>query len=212
VRRTGSTPYNITTSKQTPESGISKLPQVLPYPKFMPDSLIQHVNNVFCYVIRHYGNDGLSVLVYRQPEKDQIVVLYGDWNGNNIDLTTDNQLSKTALEFCDSKLQNVLYLMKLIRIEQAQLFFTISDRLTLVDVQTAYNKMASPGMVRDIFSKMFDVQEVIKTEIIDDRIIDAIARGAGSYSGDIILKPTRFRLYHDPVANLFQPMYIEAKR
>lgn len=178
----------------------------------MADNLIKHVNNVFCYIIKHYGNNGLSVLVYRQPEKDQIIVLYGDWNGNNIDLTIDNELSKMALEFCDSKLQNILYLMKIIRVEQAQFFFAISDGLILVDVQTAYNKMASPGMIRDIFSKMFDVQEVIKTEVIDDRAIDAIIKGTGSYSGDIIIKPTRFRLYHNPDTNSFHPMYVEVKR
>lgn len=151
-------------------------------------------------------------MVYRQPNKDQVIVLYGDWNGNNIDLTIDNELSRAAIEFCDGKLQNIIHLMKIIRVEQAQFFFAMSDKLTLVDVQVAYNKMVSPGMLRDIFSKMFDVQEVIKTEIIDDRAIEAIIRGAGSYSGDIILKPTRFRLYHDEATNSFQPMYIEVKR
>lgn len=211
MRRTASTLSSNTTNKQTPESGISKLPQILPYPKLLPVDLIKHLSNIFCYIIKHYDN-GLSVLVYRQPNKDQVIVLYGDWNGNNIDLTIDNELSRAAIEFCDGKLQNIIHLMKIIRVEQAQFFFAMSDKLTLVDVQVAYNKMVSPGMLRDIFSKMFDVQEVIKTEIIDDRAIEAIIRGAGSYSGDIILKPTRFRLYHDEATNSFQPMYIEVKR
>lgn len=195
------------------ESGISdKLPQVLPYPKLLSSDLIKHVNNVFCYVIKHYGNAGLSVLVYRQPQKDQIIVLYGDWFGNNIDITVDNELSRAALLFCDSKLQELLYMMKLMRLEQAQFFLAMLDGLTLVDVQVAYNKMAGPGMARDIFSKLINTQEVIKSEIVDERAIDAILRGVGSYTGDIILKPTRFRLYHDEATNSFQPMYIEVKR
>lgn len=100
--------------------------------------------------------------------------------------------------------------MKLMRVEQAQFFFT--DTMKLVDVQVAYNKMVSPGMIHDVFGKRTDIQETIKTEIIDERTIDAILKGAGSYTGDIIIKPTRFRLYHDPETNSFQPMYIEVKR
>jgi hypothetical protein len=103
-------------------------------------------------------------------------------------------------------------MMKLMKLEQAQFFLAILDELTLVDVQVAYNKMAGPGMVRDIFSKLINTQEVIKSEIVDERAIDAILRGVGSYAGDIILKPTRFRLYHDEATNSFQPMYIEVKR
>jgi hypothetical protein len=47
--------------------------------------------------MRHYGNDGISVLVIRRPKEDKVVVVFGDWKGNSLEL--DSKLSsphKTA--------------------------------------------------------------------------------------------------------------------
>lgn len=213
----GNMRYNNKTKTQEQTSGISKLdklPKVLPYPYLLPFESTESIHNLFCYVIKHYGNYGISVLIYRHPESDQIITICGDWFGNNLDIVNNNdELSKVAMSFCNDKLLIFVEIMKLIKIDQAQFFFAINNNdLMLVDIQIAYNKLASPGMVRDIFNNIYNTQEVIKTEIIDERAIEAIKKGTGSYEGDIILKPSRFRMFHNADNNSFKPLYVEVKR
>lgn len=218
MRNKANTRSNNKIKKQIPESGISraaKLPQVLPYPEFLPFESTPSIHDLFCYVVKHYGNTGLSVLVYRQIKQDQVVVICGDWAGNNIDIVSNNDpLATHGMEFAQKQLATFLKTMQLIKLEQAQFFFAIDEnnQLVLVDMQVAYNKFASPGMIRDIFGNIFNVQEVIKTEIIDARAVETIKKGTGSYEGDIILKPTKFRMYHEAENNSFQPLYVEVKR
>lgn len=216
MRRKVAGQSNNTTIPETSSSGISKvqLPKVLPYPKLLQFSELENVvRNVFCYVIRHYGNDGLSVLIYRQPTKDQVVVICGDWNGNNIDISDDSRLSNVANKFLQESLSIFISTMRLIKVDQIQLFFAIvDDELVLVDIQTALNKLAGPGMVRDIFGKVYKTQEILKIENLDDRAIQLINDGAGSYAGDLIIKPSRFRMYHNERDNSFAPMYVEVIR
>ena len=214
-RKVTSQSSNIT-PKNVLISGISKileLPKVLPYPKFIPIDNIESVHHVFSYIIRHYGTDGLSVLIYRQPIKDQVVVICGDWNGNNIDMTNDSKLAHIANIFIQNSVAMFIITMKLIKLDQIQLFFAIvNDELILVDIQTAINKLSGPGMVRDIFGKTFKTQEVIKIEVLDDRAMEYIKNGAGNYAGDLILKPSRFRMFNNPITNDFSPLYIEVVR
>jgi hypothetical protein len=172
-----------------------------------------HVKDLFCYVIGHYGNNGLSVLIYRQPQKDQVVVICGDWKGNNIDLTDDSNIAKIANRFNEKNLAFFLSTMRLIKLDQMQLFFSIVDgELILVDIQTAINKLSGPGMVRDVFGKTFPTQEVRKIELLDERAMQYLTDGGGSYAGDLIIKPSRFRLYHDVTPNIYRPLYIEVRR
>lgn len=199
-----------------PSSGISKnstLPQVLPYPELLPFDTTLSIRDIFCYVVRHYGNSGLSVLIYRQPQQDQVVTICGDWNGNNIDLIGDNTLATVATQFVKEDLLLFLQTMQLVKLEQAQFFFALADdQLVLVDMQIALNKFASPGMIGDIFGKIYRTQEILKTEIIDERSVEFIGKGTGSYEGDLVLKPSRFRLHHDPEDQKFQPLYVEVRR
>ena len=104
--------------------------------------------------------------------------------------------------------------MKLIKIKQAQYFFSGEnyEDLTLVDMQTSLNKFSGPGMLRDLFSKIGKTQEVLKVELIDERAIEAIKVGNGIYEGDIIIKPTRFRYYHDVDKDMYTPLYLQIKR
>lgn len=177
------------------------------------EQLQKVVHNLFCYVIRHYGDDGLSVLIYRQPIKDQVVILCGDWKGNNLDITDGSPLAAIANKFLQDSVVTFVNTMRLIRLDQLQLFFAVVDNeLTLVDIQVSLNKFTSPGMVRDIFGKIFRTQDVLKIETLDDRAIEYIKDGAGSYSGDLIIKPSRFRMYHDEKNNSFAPMYVEVMR
>ena len=207
------TRFNITTKPKTPSSGISEpqLPSILKYPTMIPFG--DTVKDIFCYIIRHYGTDGLSVLIYRQPKNDQVVVMCGDWHGNKIDLIGDNKptISILANEFITTHVLKFYEVMRLIKIDQAQFFFAVvDDSLLLVDVQISLNKLSSPGMVNDVFGRIFPIQEVLKTEIIDERAIEHILKGSGSYEGDLIFKPSRFRMYEN--AGQYQPLYAELTR
>lgn len=204
--------FSITTKHKTQSSGISEqiLPKVLQYPKFLPFGEI--VKDIFCYIIRHYGHNGLAVLFQRQPTNDQVVVLCGDWYGNVIDLLSkDNELAPFANEFLSKHAIKFYELLRTIRVEQAQFYFAIvNNELVLVDVQISLNKMASPGMVNDVFGKIFPTQEVLKMEIIDERALEHAEKGAGHYQGDLVIKPSRFRMYEDK--GHYQPLYAELIR
>ncbi len=64
----------------------------------------------------------------------------------------------------------------------------------------------------DLFGKQLRTQEKLKIEIIDERAAKAIEQGTGSYEGDIVLKPSRFRMYHDPETKEYSPLYVEVIR
>jgi hypothetical protein len=152
------------------------------------------------------------VLVYRDKKTQQIVVICGDWRGNAIDLVDSNDMAKAANKLLTDQLERVIALMRYAKIEQAQIFYAyIDDEFVLVDIQTAVNKLSSPGMVRDIFSKIAKVQDVIKVVVLDDRAIEAIRYGSGSYAGDLIIKPSRFRMF-EKGDNTFVPLYLEVRR
>lgn len=218
MRRKDHSQSSTTTEAKTQSSGISKievLPKILSYPTLYKFSELQdNIRNIFSYVIRHYSNIGFTVLLYRQPNNDQAVVLFGDLSGNALDIEeTENEINNHIKEFINDHLAKYLKIMQLIKIEQAQLFFRIvNGEIVLTDMQTAINKLAGPGMIRDIFGSLVKTQEVIKIEILDERAIAAINDGAGSYSGNLIIKPTRFRMYHDELKNTYNPMYLEVIR
>lgn len=204
--------------KAKPQSGSSKqiqIPKVLAYPGFIPLESAPSIKSVFCYVIKHYGDDGLSALVYRHKEDDQVALLFGDWKGNNLDIQTNNPtpLTDAANKFVAEDFSKFLNLMYSVGIPQAQFFFGLQDgELVLADIQLSLNKFASPGMIRDIFGKIYRTQEVRKLEVIDDRALEYLEKGTGSYDGDIILKPSRFRMHHEQEQNSYQPLYVEVRR
>lgn len=205
-----------TTKPITQSSGISKavLPRILPSPYLHNLYDIEvNIKNQFMYIIKHYGSEGLAVLIYRQPNNDQVAVACGDWKGNPLDLAIKSDVVKIATDFINKHLVDILTTMKLIKLDQAQLFIAHDgSEHVLVDMQLSANKMAGPGMIRDIFSKLIKTQEVVKIEVIDDKVLDAIKNGSGNYEGDLILKPAKFKLYHDMEANSYSPMYVEIKR
>lgn len=169
------------------------------------------LENIFCYVIRHYGTDGISVLVYRQ-KNDDVAILCGDWLGNTIDLTVDNDVTRCATNILNKYAATLVNVMRTIRIEQAQFFFANGDEPTLVDIQLSANKLCGPGMVRDIFGKILPTQQVINICHLESKVISSILDGSGDYFGDIIIKPSKFRHYHEVANNSYTPMYVEVKR
>ena len=105
------------------------------------------------------------------------------------------------------KLANIL---STININQAQFFFSNKDGYMLVDMQVSVNKLVGPGMIRDLFSKIVPTQEVIKVEPIDDRAIAALLDGNGSYAGNVIIKPSKFRLIEQN--GIYSPLYLRYVR
>lgn len=216
MRRTANIPSYSATLKPESTSGISRveLPKVLPYPIIENLNADGPLKDIFCYIIKYYGSEGISVLMYRQKTKDQVVTIFGDWNGNNIDIVNDDDnRARLCAEFAKADLVKLLEMMRIINIEQAQYFFGIDEQgLVLCDVQISINKMVGPGMVRDVFGKILRTQDVIKTEVLDSRAMDAIMKGSGSYEGDLIIKPSRFRLNHKLEDKIYVPLYAKVNR
>jgi hypothetical protein len=210
-----------TVKPTTPQSGISRidnLPKILKYPRLLPFftsnaiSPGDSVKGMLCYIMRHYGSVGLTVLIYRDKKSSQMVVICGDWEGQSIDLTDDSEMSRLAKTLLSKNLERMMGMMRHAKIDQAQIYFAIqNEEFILVDIQTALNKFAGPGMVRDLFSNIFKTPEIIKIEPLDDRSIIAIRDGAGSYSGELVIKPSKFRLFEDGI-NEYRPLYLEVKR
>jgi len=229
-----SLPSSNTTTTKTSMSGLSKqprsgrvqppkaaarpvkLPPVLAYPKLHPLSATSaHIKDRLCYVVRHYGNNGLAVLVVREPNRDKTAVLCGDWYGKNLDLDGDSTdpVIQSALVFIREDFPLFLKTMQLIKLNQAQFFLALDQgQLTLVDIQTTIDKLAGPGMVRDIFGKIYRTQEIIKIEAIDDRAIEFIEKGTGNYEGNLIIKPSQFRTFSPNEASNIVPLYTEIIR
>jgi len=195
-------------------SGISKqqfiIPSLLKHPLFIGFNDQPPVKGMFCYVVKHYGHDGLSILVYRQKDGN-VVVVCGDWNGNKLDLTATGKNIELANKFLSTDFIKLYEAMRLIRLEQAQFFFGIDEEhLVLCDIQVALLKFASPGFVRDLFGKIYPTQEIIKLEVIDDRVIECIKNNSGSYSHNLVIKPTKFR--NIEYNGQQRPLYVEVLR
>lgn len=191
-------------------SNIKQLPKLLSCPSLLQLNSANLLMHRMVYVIRHYGNVGISILITRRD--DEIVVLCGDWNGNSIDLSVENgKYVNICMDFLKSDLNLLIKTMCLIKLKQAQYFFAINDdKLILVDIQISMNKLTSPGMLSDIFSKVIKTQEVIVIETLDDRSLECITNGVGSYGGDLILKPSKFSTCSTDSGDT--PLYIEVRR
>jgi len=195
-------------------SGTSKLPAILKYPILHNFSDVnKFLNNHLCYILRRYENDGIAVIIVRNPANDDVTILFGDWAGNSVDLSAvgDNKYKDAALSFIDSDMSLFLKVMRLIKLDQAQFFFSFGpDGLILTDIQISINKLVGPGMVRDIFGSNYRVPEIVKIEVIDERASEYISKGLGSYEGDLIIKPSKFLTFSDKSMTL--PLYVEVKR
>lgn len=156
------------------------------------------------------------MLVVRDPRKDNVTVLCGDWKGNNIDLVDDsaNRIVQAALVFLQEDLPLFMQVMQSIRLTQAQFFLSLNDEncLTLTDIQVSLNKLTGPGMVRDIFGRVYKTQEVIKVEPMDERALEYVAKGTGSYEGDLIIKPSKFTTFSPTAEDEIIPLYAEVRR
>jgi hypothetical protein len=212
------------------------MPVLLSYPRLISLIEAKEIKNVLCYILRHYGRNGLSVLISRQPDPQtkeiRIGTTFGDWNGHCFD--GDGDKSALLRDFLAGTWQVLLQTMRLIKLPQAQFYFAApkldgirASELVLVDIQLALNKFAGPGLIRDLFGKVLHVQEAVKIEALDDHTLAAIRDGAGSYASSLIIKPSKFRtVERAPVnhrgngqlvpnkeaAGGTQPLYVEVLR
>lgn len=179
----------------TTSSGLSNLPSILSYPKILSlDDLRSEIANQFVYVIRAYVEQGLAVVIKR--ESDQVFLVIGDWDGNPIPLAEGSHpLREMAISFVQRESPKFVEMMRILGIPQAMFYISaISDTdWKLVDLRVSLNNFHGPGMIRDIFSKVFPTQEVLKTVVLNPDVLDAIQRNEGTYSGELILKCSKFK-------------------
>ncbi len=204
---------NNLTRRRAAAFGTFEIPALLKYP-FPLKFNKKLIKDRYCYVIADYGRDGISVLIAFNEETQQFVVRAGDWQGSVFDIhKSEDPLAKICQAFMQKDVHKFMRTMQLMSFKQAQYYFAVNDTgLALVDIQLSMNKFASPGMIRDIFGKIYPTQEVRKVEIIDERAIEALEKGTGTYEGDIILKPSAFSLHHLPNNAGVIPFYMQLKR
>ncbi len=192
-------------------SGTSELPTLLPYPTLIPFAEFNGVNGMFCYIFEHYGLDGISCLVQTDNEGTRVIV--GDWHGHVTDLSDSKhrlyQITNNLLMKHGTALIN---LIRAVRLKQAQFFFVPcgDGSFMLADVQLALNKFAGPGMIKDVFGKMFNIPKLIKIDVVKDKILQDIIDGSGQFAGNLIIKPSRFRMVK--ANNIMTPLYLEVSR
>lgn len=169
----------------TSKTVIPQLPTLLSYPKILTLDEIPDLVGKFVYFIRAYDLQGLAVLIARQ--KDDVFMRIGDWDGKVI----NPKESEMATKFVQQHSQSFISLMASAAIPQG--LFYISTDMRLVDIRMSLNKFSGPGMVRDLFSKVIDTQEVLKIDSLTPEVLTAVKGNSGSFTGDLIIKPSAFK-------------------
>lgn len=156
-----------------------EMPKLLPYPEFQQFDRCQELLGKFCYFIKDYA-PGYSILIKRQSGEAGIIL--GDWKGNKYDHKCPVTVHIASLGL----IEKFHKIMEAIGLQQGQLFFSSDDRV--VDLQIAINKMAGPGMLRDLFATTFSIQDTVKIEVATPQLIAELKK-----QGRFIVKPSRFR-------------------
>jgi hypothetical protein len=171
-------------TKQTPQSGTSepdrKLPKLLKYPKIKDVSERSDILNQYCYVFEPYESGLSTVIKYTDSG---VWIVPGDWNGN--ETVPDGPLWGEVSELMQSeKFEKILQAMKTIALPQAQFYFAKDGKL--VDIKLMEDKWSGPGMLRDLFGNVCDIQEQLEITVINDAFIQ-------KQSTPVFLKPSRFK-------------------
>lgn len=179
---------------------IPQLPTLLSYPKILTLDEMPELVGKFVYFVRAYPLNGLAVLIVRQ--KDDVYMRIGDWDGKII----NPMESEAATTFVKKHSQQFIGLMASAKIPQAVFYLSVDKSdFRLVDIRMSLNKFSGPGMVRDLFVKIIDTQEVIKIDNLTPEVLTAIKNNEGSYTGDMIIKPSAFKTVDR--AKVMYPMY-----
>lgn len=185
-------------------------PSLISLPKLINNDTYSGLKGVFCYVLEHYGHDGISCLISR--DGDKILLFVGDWEGNTIDLDKQGPLNKLAYDFLRLHAEPLLEIVKIINLKNAIFYLSPKSdgKFVLVDVRTSLNKFIGPGMLNDVFGKIIETPKVLNIATLTTELYESIVRGEGKYSGDIILKPSKFRTI--PIGSSHAPLYVEILR
>lgn len=186
----------MTATKQR-QSGTSDVPALLPYPTIDELDLTNPVGSplyrIFSYIIPAYKQQGIALVIKRHPTLDTVSVTMGDWAGNKWDLTVSTPETVLAKKFFDKYGMKLLQFVRLIHLTQGEFYISVTNgEFLLTDIQLSLNKWAGPGMV-ETFAPIIPTPQHTKIEILDDTVFEAIQYGKGSYAGDLIIKPSRFR-------------------
>lgn len=159
------------------------------YEKIKNFSDIDELHNVYGYVIKKY-EPGLSIVIDINKDKSSFSV--GDWN-TNYGFGDKQWLELSLGKFIDEKYSKLLNIMVAAGITNAQFYFSKCGKLVdMIDISN--NKFVGPGMLRDIFGKIFEIQECIKICVFND---DELCNISGC-----ILKPSKFKTINGNI-----PMY-----
>lgn len=165
---------------------MSKLqvPDMLSYPELLSLDKLPEIKGKLVYVVKAYPLNGLAVMIARKS--GNVMVKFADWDAKPLMPNAELPFS-----FFNKKGSDFVGLMYAAKIDQAIFYLTPDFRL--VDMRSSLNKFVGPGMVRDLFGKIIDIQEVTKVTGLDDNTLEAIKAGTGSFEGDLIIKPSVFR-------------------
>lgn len=184
----------------TSKLNIPQLPALLSYPKILTLDEVPELMGKFVYFVRAYPLQGIAVLIVRQ--KDEIFMRIGDWDGKVI----NPMESEAATTFVKKFSPHFISLMSSAKIQQAVFYLSVNGSdIRLVDIRTSLNKFSGPGMVRDLFGKIVDTQDVVKIDSLTPEVLTAIKNDEGSYTGNLIVKPSAFKTVDR--TKVMYPMY-----
>ena len=187
------------------QSGTSKIiPAMLPHPEPLTD--ISLISGMLCYVVKYYQNIGISCLITHDSGK--VSVSMGDWSGQTIDLaSTKDPMSLIAINFLQNQAQRLMAISNAVGVKQAIYYFALDTGTPiLVDIRLSLNKFLGPGMIRDVFGKTFDTQQILKIDVMSEQLLEQIKNGAGCYGDGVIIKPSRSRFIE--IDDRPTPLYI----
>lgn len=189
------------TSKTTPPL----VPAMLPHPEPLSDTA--NIAGMLCYVVRHYQNVGISCLITRS--NGNVIVTMGDWNGRTIDLSDPkDSLAPIACDFLHKRANQLMMISSAAGVKQAIFYFALDTGTPmLVDIRLSLNKFLGPGMIRDVFGKRFDTQQVLKIDGMNEHLLEQIKNGFGYFDHGVIIKPSRSRSVERDGKPI--PLYVE---
>ena len=160
------------------------LPDIIDYPEFFKiNNNLNIFNNVYGYIIKPYELNGDAL--YIGFRKGYVFYRLADFYSNILNITESPIINKLPV------LANILFTSK---IPECLLYFS-GD--VLVDMMVSANKFVGPGMLRDIFGKIFKIQEIIEIVTLNDEIRDKYK--------DMFFKPSKFKFINED--GLIRPMY-----
>jgi hypothetical protein len=175
----------------------SALPTVLAYPEVFHLDLVPEIVGQFCYQVKGYPLAGIAVML--RVDGGGTYIRIGDWDGRQVGV----DLKVYQLRFMTEYAHLFVHLMQVAKIRQIELYIACDKKaMTLVDVRTAMDRLASPGYIHDVFGKIMPSQETIGQPIVVTPEIVASLRQSHE---QVVLKPSLFKtMVRD---NIIHPLY-----